>query len=79
MLQHLEHFGSATIQEFEDALPELGRRRLQWLLNVLRCEGRAHVVGAKRGSSWAFGPGEGENGQNSAGERSKDSVSGEND
>lgn len=54
LLQHLEKFGQATIQEFEQALPQHTRDAIHRLLGELKKEGKVEVLGQKRGSRWAL-------------------------
>ncbi|MBI4865066.1 MAG: putative DNA binding domain-containing protein [Candidatus Riflebacteria bacterium] len=53
LLKHLDHYGRATISDFEEILPHLNRDRIYALLKELRSEGRIRRVGEKRGSQWA--------------------------
>lgn len=54
LVQHLEKFGTATIQEFEAALPGKARDAIHRLLRELKVEGRIDMLGAKRGSRWTL-------------------------
>lgn len=54
LVQHLEKFGQATIQEFEQALPQHTRDAIHRLLGDLKKEGKVEVLGRKRGSRWAL-------------------------
>jgi ATP-dependent DNA helicase RecG len=54
LLQHLEQFGTATIQEFEQALPGYVRHAIHRLLRELKNEGKVDVLGKKRGSRWTL-------------------------
>ena len=52
LVQHLKEFESATIQEFEQALPGRSRDSIHRLLRELKAEGKVEVTGKKRGSRW---------------------------
>lgn len=54
LIQHLQEFGSATIQEFEQALPGYTRDAIHRLLGDLKKDNRIEVLGKKRGSRWAL-------------------------
>ena len=52
ILKHLDNFSEASIKDFEEVLPNLTRRRIQYLLSILKEEGRISRVGSKRASKW---------------------------
>ena len=54
LLQHLEKFETATIQEFEQALPQHTRDAIHRLLGELKKDGKVELLGQKRGSRWAL-------------------------
>lgn len=54
LMQHLEKFGTANIQEFEQALPQHTRDAIHRLLGELKSEEKVEVLGKKRGSRWAL-------------------------
>lgn len=54
LLQHLEKFETATIQEFEQALPQHTRDAIHRLLGELKKEEKVELLGQKRGSRWAL-------------------------
>ncbi|ACL63742.1 putative transcriptional regulator [Anaeromyxobacter dehalogenans 2CP-1] len=54
LLQHLEQFETATIQEFEQALPGHVRHAIHRLLRELKREGKVVMLGSKRGSRWTL-------------------------
>jgi len=52
IIKHLENFTSATIRDFEEALPGLRRGQIHYLLRLLREEEKIKMLGRKRGSEW---------------------------
>jgi ATP-dependent DNA helicase RecG len=54
LVQHLEKFETATIQEFEQALPQHTRDAIHRLLGELKKEGKVELLGKKRGSRWVL-------------------------
>jgi ATP-dependent DNA helicase RecG len=54
LVQHLEKFQTANIQEFEQALPQHTRDAIHRLLGELKKEQKVEVLGKKRGSRWAL-------------------------
>jgi ATP-dependent DNA helicase RecG len=54
LIQHLKMFGKATIQEFEQALPQHPRDAIHRLLGELKKEEKVEVIGQKRGSRWVL-------------------------
>ncbi len=54
LVQHLEKFGTANIQEFEQALPQHTRDAIHRLLGELKREQKVELLGKKRGSRWTL-------------------------
>lgn len=54
LVQHLEKFGTANIQEFEQALPQHTRDAIHRLLGELKREQKVELLGQKRGSRWTL-------------------------
>lgn len=53
IMAHLEHHsGKGTIQEFEEALPDLNRNQIHSLLKELKAEAKVQYVGPRRGGHW---------------------------
>jgi ATP-dependent DNA helicase RecG len=58
LIQHLVKFGTSTIQEFEQALPQHPRDAIHRLLGELKKEGKVELLGKKRGSRWTLKAGQ---------------------
>ncbi len=52
ILKHLKVHKKGVIRDFEDMLPMLTQRQIRYLLEILRNEGKIHLVGSKKASYW---------------------------